>query len=284
MVKELQITTIVEDTAGGLGLLAEHGLALWIEADGRNLLFDTGQGMVLDHNAEALGIDLEKADSVILSHGHYDHTGGIVEASGRFHNATLYVHPEAFKAKYARRDDGTGQFASAQIASVDDAGSRFAKTVLTAGWTELADDIWVTGEIPRRTDFEDTGGPFYLDEACTVEDRLVDDQALYIESSQGVVVILGCAHAGLVNTLEYVAERTGCSRIHAVLGGTHLLRASQERLQKSIEALRRYDVQLIGPAHCTGMRAAAAIMNTWPERFVQLMTGSRVVISSGTST
>ena len=283
MVKQLRITVLVENTAGAMGLLAEHGLSLWIEVDGLNLLFDTGQGMVLNHNAEVLGIDLATTDSVILSHGHYDHTGGMCEASGRFRNATLYVHPEAFKPKFVQHDDGTSQLASAEIADMADARRRFAKVVTTGGPTQLTDGVWITGEIPRHCDFEDTGGAFYLDEACTVEDPLVDDQALCIESNEGLVVILGCAHSGLVNTLDDVADTAGCSRIHAVLGGMHLLHASDERIAKSLDALRRYDVRLIGPAHCTGLRGVTAVMTARPDRFVPVRVGTRIVIPPGTS-
>ena len=270
MVEQVLITVLAENTAGRP--------AFWIEADGRRLLFDTGQGLVLEHNARQLGIDPGTADCVILSHGHYDHTGGLAGLAGRFRNADLYVHPDAFKPKFARRDDGTGQSASARIADMDEAASGFAKVVPTASPTRVADGLWVTGEIPRRNDFEDTGGPFYLDEACTIKDPLLDDQALYIESAKGLVVVLGCTHAGLVNTLEYVASLVGRDRIHAVLGGMHLLRASQERIARSIEALRRHEVALVGPAHCTGLRAVATIMTTWPDRFVHLTAGSSFAI------
>lgn len=281
MVNQLRITVLVENTAGDLGILAEHGLALWIEADGRRLLVDTGQGMVLEHNAKALGVDLGTADSVVLSHGHYDHTGGIAEASGRFRNADLYVHPAAFAPKFVRRDDGTSQSVSAPTVNQEGIRSQVARMVLTAGPTQVAQGIWVTGEVPRSSGFEDTGGPFYLDQACTADDPLVDDQAMYIDSSEGIVVVLGCAHAGLVNTLNYVARLAGQKRIHAVLGGMHLLRASDERMEKTIDALDRYQVRLIAPGHCTGLKAVAAMMNRWPDRFVSLMVGRRIAIPSG---
>jgi len=281
VIEQLRITVLVDDTAGGLGILAEHGLAFWIEADGRNLLFDTGQGMALNHNASALGIDLATAGSVILSHGHYDHTGGIPAAAGRFLDAHLYVHPAAFAPKFARRRDGTGQFASAAAVNADSVGSHVARVVFTGRPTPVSEGIRVTGGIPRSNDFEDTGGPFFLDEACTIEDPLTDDQALYLESSEGIVVLLGCTHAGLVNTLEYIATLTGQDRIHAVLGGMHLLQASDERMARSLQALDRYGVRLIGPSHCTGLRAVARVMTTWPDRFISLKAGTRLTIPPG---
>jgi 7,8-dihydropterin-6-yl-methyl-4-(beta-D-ribofuranosyl)aminobenzene 5'-phosphate synthase len=261
------------------GLLAEHGLALWIEADEHHILFDTGQGLALAHNAEALGVDLSLTDSVVLTHGHYDHMGGLPDALPSLAGARVYLHPAAFAPKFGRRPDGTVLPLGTPIAGVERIRRQVAGLVFTNAPTSITAGISVTGEIPRRTEFEDTGGAFFLDEACQRPDLLLDDQALYIESARGVVIVLGCAHAGLVNTLDYVAELTGRDRIHAVFGGMHLVSASAERIAKSVEALRRHDVQLIGPAHCTGLPATARILDTWPDRFVRLVTGARLEIA-----
>lgn len=277
MIRRWEMTVLVENKAGGSGLLAEHGLALWVEADGRNILFDTGQGLALTSNAGVLGIDLSKTDAVVLSHGHYDHTGGIGKVLDRLGGAALYVHPSAFDAKFGRWAGGTGSYIGSPIRSIDQIRPHVSEVVLTTGPTELADGIHVTGEIPRRNDFEDTGGPFFLDESCTKPDPLLDDQALYIESAKGVVVLLGCAHAGLVNTLEYVFELTGGKRIEAVLGGFHLVGASDERIARSIESLRRYDVQRIAPVHCTGWEATMRIWEHLGDRCVECRTGAHFV-------
>ena len=279
MIRRLRITVLAENTAGARGLLAEHGLALWVEADRTNILFDTGQGMVLTRNAKALDIDLAETDAVVLSHGHYDHTGGLDQVLSGLGRAVVYVHPRAFDAKFGRWGDGTASCIGSPIRDVEQIRAQVSHVVATTGPTKVADGVWVTGEIPRRTDFEDTGGPFFLDEACTKADPLVDDQALYVESAAGVVVLTGCGHAGLVNTLDYVSELTGCRRMCAVLGGFHLVGAPEERIARSVEALRRYDVQRIGPAHCTGRPATAQILTAFPERFVALATGSQVTIS-----
>ena len=141
----------------------------------------------------------------------------------------------------------------------------------------------MTGEIPRRNAFEDTGGPFYLDRACTEPDPLLDDQALYIETSAGLVVVLGCAHAGVVNTLDYIAELTGRQQVYAVLGGMHLVRASAERLEATVEALKRYGVQKIGTAHCTGMRAATYLWSRLPDQCFECSVGSVFAVGNGIS-
>lgn len=277
MIRELRITVLVENTAGGRDLLAEHGLAFWIEADTQNILFDTGQGLVLAHNAKRLNADLETTDNVVLSHGHYDHTGGLAGSLPCFRHAGVFVHPSAFSARFIRGDNGAGRSVASPIRHAGELRPHVAKMVFTTGRAAVADGVWATGDIPRRTGFEDTGGPFYLDDACTVEDPLIDDQALYIESHKGLIVLLGCAHAGLANTLDYVAELTRRDRIHAVLGGMHLAEASDERIALSQEALHRYDVQLIGPAHCTGRKATMRLWERFPERCVECPTGTRFV-------
>jgi 7,8-dihydropterin-6-yl-methyl-4-(beta-D-ribofuranosyl)aminobenzene 5'-phosphate synthase len=151
---------------------------------------------------------------------------------------------------------------------------RVRNLVWTYGPTEVAEAVHVTGKIPRRNDFEDAGGPFYCDESCTKADRLPDDQALYVETPAGTVVALGCAHAGVVNTLDYIAQLTGRDRIYAVLGGMHLVRASQQRLEATAEALERYRVQKVGTAHCTGMRAAGYLWSRLSAECFECSVGS----------
>lgn len=274
MIDDLRITVLAENTARGADLLGEHGLALWIEADQHRILFDTGQGKVLRHNAKRLAIELEDAQIVAISHGHFDHTGGLNDVLGSGGSISVYVHPAALEAKYGRQK--TPPHRSIGMPQADQRALRrhANKLARTREPAELVEGVHLTGEIPRRSDFEDTGGPFYLDPACTVPDPLLDDQALYIETWAGLVVVLGCAHAGVVNTLDYIAARTGGTPIHAVLGGMHLLRATGQRLQATVAALRRYGVERIGPAHCTGLRATARLWSELPDACFECSVGS----------
>ncbi len=271
------ITVLVENTAGRRGLLAEHGLAFWIERADRRILLDTGQGMALAHNAERLGIDLSAVTDVVLSHGHYDHAGGLAAALPRFARAVIHTHPAAFGERYARDPDGRARAVGSPFRSPADLEPHAAAVALTgAGPTDLGDGVQVTGRIPRRNDFEDAGGAFYLDEACTEPDAVVDDQALWLETSDGPVVLLGCAHAGVVNTLDCIRSLTGAGRIHAVLGGMHLLNADERRLRHTVAALRELDVRHIGLAHCTGLEAMACLYREIPGRCVHCTTGTRL--------
>lgn len=273
----LSITVLVENTANRQGLLAEHGLAFWIEHDGRRILFDTGQGLALQHNASVLGIDLSSVDDIALSHGHYDHTGGLAANLQSCSRATVYAHLSAFRERFVRDPDGQARPVGSQIESRDWLSSRVGQAVPTRGGpVNLGGGVWLTGEVPRRNDFEDAGGAFYLDEACTEADTVIDDQALFIETSQGLVVLLGCAHAGVVNTLEHIRTATGQDRIHAVLGGMHLLNADERRMEQTLRSLKELDVQRIGLAHCTGFAAMARLYHELPNRCFHCVTGTRI--------
>ena len=267
------ITTLAENSVRGRGLLAEHGLAFWVEVNGRFLLFDTGQGAVLSHNALGLGVPLGRAEAVVLSHGHYDHTGGLGDVLAAAPAASLCAHPAAFEAKYVRNADGTSREVGIPDAARRAVREHSGELRDTAGPTEVLPGVFVTGEVPRLTEYEDTGGPFFTDADCRQVDPLVDDQALFFASSSGTVVLLGCAHAGLVNTLHYVRELTGGRPIDAVIGGTHLATASRERMVRTIEELRRLDIHCLGPTHCTGPTANAQLWNAFPEAWVSCMVG-----------
>ena len=269
------ITILVENTANQSGLLAEHGLAMWIERGPQHVLFDTGQGMALVHNADKLGVDLSTAAAVVLSHGHYDHTGGLLSALPDFRQATVYAHVTAFRDRCARGPDGTVRHGGAPIESTSWLASHVGLMVpIRSEPLEIVDGLWLTGQIPRENDFEDTGGAFFLDQACAQPDPIVDDQAIYFRSAEGMVVLLGCAHAGVINTLDYICALTGESRIHTVLGGMHLLNAGEHRLAQTIRRLREFDVQRIGLAHCTGFAAMARLHQELPGRCFHCTAGT----------
>jgi 7,8-dihydropterin-6-yl-methyl-4-(beta-D-ribofuranosyl)aminobenzene 5'-phosphate synthase len=275
VIRRLRITTLADDTAGEPGLLAEHGLCVLLDADGHRVLFDAGQGRVLLANAWRLGVDLRQVEAMVLSHGHYDHTGGLALALAHASRPGVYLHPAALEKKYAREDQPPHRSIGIPGLTAREIEAQSRCVVWTRGPAEVLPGIHVTGEIPRHTDFEDVGGPFFLDEECRRPDPLIDDQALYVDSIAGLVVVLGCAHAGVVNTLEYVSRLTGRSEVHAVLGGMHLLRAPSDRVDKTLRALERFHVQAIAPCHCTGSAAVARFQRALGSRVVDCRTGSR---------
>ncbi len=177
-----RITVLVENTAAGLGLLAEHGLSFWIEHGGHRILFDTGQGFVLKNNAQRLDILIENTDAVALSHGHFDHTGGLADVLDVENPPALFLHPDALAPRYARLPDGTSREIGMPPLGVE-AVRKKSSPVWTESPTELCAGIHVTGAIPRQNDFEDSGGPFFSDGACKKPDEFADDQALFFDTA-----------------------------------------------------------------------------------------------------
>jgi len=267
--QQATITVLVENTAGRRGLLGEHGLSFWITADGQPLLFDTGQGMALGHNAKKLGIALENLTAIALSHGHYDHTGGLPFVLEKCPGATLFLHPAALQPKYSLNNS-----IGSPLENQNRLGDR--PLVWTEKPTEIMPGVYLTGTIPRHQPLEDTGEIFWRDPAHENVDHLPDDQALFLNCPEGWVVVLGCAHSGVINTLDYIAQLTGTKKFYLVMGGMHLLYASPERLQATVAALTNYNVQKIGANHCTGMKALSLLWQSLGERCFDCRVGTHL--------
>ncbi len=269
-----RITVLCENSVGPIsGTLGEHGFAALVEpAGGSPLLFDTGQGATLLHNAGRMNKDLSMLTGVVLSHGHYDHAGGLLPLLREHGPRTVYGHPEIFRPRHRVKDNGEcwpiGM--PQERAELEQAGAVFD---MSAVFREIAEGVYLTGEVPRATGFETGDQGLFCD--CTGQevDSTPDDQSLVLETTRGLVVVVGCCHAGLVNTLEHVAYSLGRRDVYAVVGGTHLGFCGQEQQEKTIAALKRWGVQKIAASHCTGFAAAARLSREMPREFQQALVG-----------
>jgi len=269
-----RLTILADNTTQRADLRTEHGFACWIEMGGHKLLFDTGAGQVLHANAAALGIDLAQTEAIALSHGHYDHTGGLPEAWKTPDATPLYLHDGALAARYRVNVTGAKEIGMPRVVR-ELIGQHMPALRYTNAPTEILPGVWLTGYVPRRHP-EETAEPepFFLAPSGQQPDPLVDDQALYLVTGGGLVVLLGCAHAGVINTLDHIRDLTDNAPLRAVIGGMHLRVASPSRLAWTIVRLQEHRPMLVAPAHCTGEAAMKALAEAFADRYRPCGTGA----------
>ena len=264
---KIKITTLSENTAD-LGFLAEWGLSMFIEADGQKILFDTGAGIAALSNAPLLGVELAAVDRIVLSHGHRDHTGGLREVLRQVgREIEVVAHPDIWTSKYTSFRGRAVQYSGVPFRRelLESLGARFR---LTAEPVRLSEHVFTTGEIPMLSDYEEIdSGLFDEKSGEMLPDELADDLAIVIDADFGLVVILGCGHHGIINTLRRAQQITGKEMVYAAIGGTHLLNADRERLEKTAADLKAMGVQYLGVSHCTGFEASAYLAQEFGSRF-----------------
>ena len=267
-------------------ILAEHGYSALVraevEGESHLLLFDFGYSEVaVPYNLEKLGVDLTGLEAAVLSHGHRDHTGAFFQVMEKVHAKPLplYLHPDAFlKRRYLKYGEVKVFFPELDQEEMERAGTEIRERTgpeLLAGDTAL-----FLGEIERETDFE-KGMPnaYYLDGEEERWDPVRDDTSLaFLVKGKGLVVLSGCAHSGIVNTVRQAQRLTGVEKVHAVMGGFHLSGpAFAGIINRTVEELRSLDPDFIIPAHCTGHQAMVEMEKAFPGKFVLNMSGTRMV-------
>ncbi len=273
----MKITILAENYAPfSLGLKAEHGFSVFVEKDGRHFLYDTGQFGICVDNALPLRCDLASIEAILLSHGHIDHTGGlaaVLAAIGR--QVTVAGHERIFDKKYVVRDNNLEIFGRRDVYIGIPFQREYLETFLKArfdlrnNFTDIAPGVWLTGEVPCSNNFEKIPDAFCVARAGGfAKDDFADDNSLVIDTGTGVVVVLGCAHRGMVNILACV-KKTLRKRIRAVIGGTHLHDADHGQVEATVNFMRGFfkeeQTELFAPAHCTGLATIAALARDFKE-------------------
>jgi len=267
----VKLTTLCENTSGALGISAEWGLSILVDTGEAVILLDTGFSDSLIRNARFKEIDLKRVTHVVLSHGHVDHTGGLRSLLQAIRGKVqIIAHPEFRGNKYVSLEAEGGdryQFIGVPFRreELDNLGASF---ILSKEPVWLNEHVVTTGEVPMVTAFEQVDQNMYLrTENGFVPDPLVDDQALVVKTTKGLVIILGCAHRGMVNTMLHAREITGEERIYAVLGGTHLIRAGEEQLWETVKKIKEFGVEKLGVSHCTGLMPATVLAREFKDKF-----------------
>ncbi|MFP3909457.1 MAG: MBL fold metallo-hydrolase [Archaeoglobaceae archaeon] len=243
-------------------LMAEWGFAALVEFNHEFILFDTGK-RVVNHNAQLMRAPLDKVNKIVISHGHYDHTTGLPEIL-RILDAELYLHPHAWLPRYVKEEYIGMPYKKEEIESL-------ASIVEHEEPVEVVKNLWGLGEIPRKHE----GGKldsYMVMNGRKVHDEILDDQALAMKTQEGVVLLLGCCHAGLKNTVEYAEEVVG-DEVRRIIGGMHFISLNDKEIEEGGKWLDN-KIDFVAPCHCTGFKAEAILSSMLSDRFNAIGAGS----------
>jgi len=258
-------------------LLAEHGLSLLLEITNQgeksSFLLDTGSTkLAISHNAEKMGVNLKELRGIFLSHIHKYHTTGLETVLAMTGPVPVFIHPYGFYTKWVK--SRPSRLDKERLA---DLGARWRAE---EGPQSMAPFLLSTGAIPRTTDFEEIIGISdrkVEKQGVMEEETFLDDGALVMKvEKKGLVIVTGCAHSGIINTVQHGQKLAGDERVYALIGGFHLTQAPPQRIAKTIQALREKEITYLVPLHCTGFEAMAAIWQAFPEKFVIPSVGTRI--------
>ena len=264
-----KLTILVDNVVPGKSrFIGEHGFSIFVETDAGNYLFDTGRGRTIIQNAIVCPKDLRNINGIVLSHSHADHTGGLPEVLQYHARIDVFAHPDIFLNRYRVSRKGEKRFSGMPFRRgyLEKTGAAFQ---FSSEPRELAPGIHLTGFIPRIHAFEtgDMGNRFVEKDGETVPDVIADDQSLVLCTPQGYVIVLGCAHAGLMNIISHAFRVLGEGKIFGIIGGTHLGYVEASQTQQTVEALRKLKLSHLVPGHCTGIQTAALLSREFPESF-----------------
>ena len=272
----MKITTLIENKSSSReGLEIEHGLSLYMEVDGKNILFDTGQSGNFIDNAKSLDIELKNLDYVIISHGHYDHSGGFERLIEEINpNIKLFVGEGFFNRKYSLMENKDYEYIGNPFDEDFLKENNIPTEYINKDVINITENLLVFTNFNRDREFDNANETtMYLKEDGKYKkDMFLDEISLGIKTDKGLVVVVGCSHVGIVNILNTIIQRTNMN-IHSLIGGTHLVKEDDEKINKVIEYLREKDIKIIGACHCTGKQGETMLSQQLEDNFINNNTG-----------
>lgn len=272
----MKMTTLIENKSGERDdLHIEHGLSVYIEVDGKHILFDTGQSGNFIDNAKSLDIDLKNLDYVIISHGHYDHSGGMERLIKEINpDIKLYLGDGFFNKKYRLIGGGDYEYIGNPFDEDFLKENNIPIKYISEDITSLTENISIFTNFNRKEEFENTNEDMYLKVDGEYEkDLFLDEISIGIKTHKGLVVLVGCSHVGIINILETIIERTNMN-IYALIGGSHLVNEDDDKINNIIEYLKQKDIKIIGSCHCTGKQGETMMSQQLEESFINNNTGN----------
>lgn len=270
----MKISFLVENKTNTEYVRAEHGLSVYIETDEMNILFDAGASDMFADNAEKMGIDLSKADYCVVSHGHYDHTGGIPAFCRINDKAKIILHKDAFIKTYGYMKDGTLEKVTTGIRwSEEEKKAISDRIIFTDKEYWLSDNIVVSGTIDEIPGQEMTEYFYEKKDGELIPDQMNHEQFLAINTDKGVFIFSGCSHRGVVPVLAHAKKLFPDRDILGLVAGMHLYNATSERRNKVIDEVMRLDVKTVMPVHCTGIDAICDLKMKMGERCIVATAG-----------
>ncbi len=272
----MEIINLIENTSIRNRIKCEHGLSLFIRIGDKSILFDVGQSDKFLQNAIKLGVDLEDVDYVILSHGHYDHTGGLPAFLEINKKAKVYLHPESLKQRFSRSSKTIKENGVPWIQALEAYKDRFQ---FIEESTELIKGLWIVSDIKRDL------------ELCELDERLVtrsdkgylpdefnDELVLLVQSHEGAVVLTGCAHNGIINILNSIHDQMGPKPFRLVVGGLHLMGKEATEIKQIIAQLQQFEINQWALNHCTGHPAVEEFREAFPTKAKYFRGGEKILV------
>jgi 7,8-dihydropterin-6-yl-methyl-4-(beta-D-ribofuranosyl)aminobenzene 5'-phosphate synthase len=281
LIDTCKITVIVEDTSNKKSnLMHKHGLSLLLQTMSKQskakILVDTGPSQeTFSNNLKTLHINLNDLNSIVLSHGHYDHTLALPEVLKLTKTPIpIVIHPKTFDPKFAYKPNLTYIGTTVKQSLIQEKNGIFLPTDTPLN---ISHAIQTSGEIPLRTDFETIKGFWKVDKTRFIEDSMIDEQAVIVDlGEKGLVVIVGCAHRGIINTINHSKRIMNKTKIHAIIGGFHLFNAANTVIDKTIKELQRIAPDHLYPCHCTGSKATSKIIDLFGNQCKPVHTGDTI--------